>query len=696
MMKRYCLVLLSFFISLFTFAQIQDPVKWSYSSKKISDNEAELIITAKIEKGWHLYSQYIAEGGPVKTTFTFNPSPSYKLIGKTTEGKPHEMHDPNFDMDLKYFEDKAVFKQKIKVIDTKPFTIKGVLEFMVCDDHQCLPPEQPEFEIKVEGGSRIINESNPELNKAKPDTQKKGKVIQKWTSDNGNDSSSNTEIAKQENATEPKKTTNIETTEIKGRSFWSIFFEGFGWGLAALLTPCVFPMIPMNVSFFLKRSKDKKKGIQNALVYALFIIIIYVTLGFLISKIFGPDALNALSTDPYFNLFFFFLLIIFAASFLGAFEIVLPSSFINKVDSKSERGGLLGIFFMAFTLSLVSFSCTGPLIGTALVRAATTGQVSGPVTIMGGFATGLALPFGLFAFFPSLMNSMPKSGGWLNSVKVVLGFLEIALALKFLSNADLVVQAGYITREVFITIWIVVFALMGAYLMGWFRLSHDSPVQHLSVTRLFFAIFSFAFTIYLIPGLWGAPLKLISGFPPPDFYSESPNGFSKAMVTNNSTNCDPAADKESAHCPNDLPCFHDYDEALAYAKKVNKPLMIDFTGWACVNCRKMESQVWTDHEVDKRLRNDVVLVSLYVDDKRALPADQQTEKELGGKKFKIKTIGNKWSYMQALKYKTNSQPQYILLDKNEEMLNEPTSYDPDIQKYINWLDNGKEEYAKRK
>lgn len=675
-----------FFLFLFSSAkaQILTPVKWTYDAKKISDCEAELIITAKIDKGWHLYSQFIADGGPVKTTFTFTKDKkSYEAVGKVKEGKPHEMHDPNFDMDLKYFENSAIFKQKIKISSTKPFVVKGNLEFMVCDDHQCLPPEMLDFEIKVDGAKDNCFELSKETS---------GNVVPE-------NKSADTITQAQETKVDLKKvkaevvnaaiSDNAHST--KGRSIGLIFLLGFIAGLAALLTPCVFPMIPMTVSFFTKRSKTRAEGIKNAFTYGLAIIIIYVTLGLGVTLVFGVDALNSFSTNVYMNLFFFALLIVFAISFLGAFEIVLPSAFVNKMDAKSDRGGLIGIFFMAFTLSLVSFSCTGPLVGTVLFEAAANGGIVGPFWVMFGFSTALALPFGLFAAFPGWLNSLPKSGGWLNSVKVVLGFLELALAFKFLSNADLVSQAGLLTREIFLVLWIVIFGLMGAYLMGWFKLSHDSDLKHISVTRLFFAVFTFAFTIYLIPGLWGAPLKLISGFPPPDFYSESPNGFGKNTVTVASE-----SESKGGHCPNNLPCFHDYDEALVEAKKTGKPLMIDFTGWACVNCRKMEAQVWTDPEVDKRLRNDVILVSLYVDEKTELPESEWREEKIGDKIFKIKTVGNKWSYLQASRYKTNSQPQYILLDHNEQMLSAPTSYDPDVKKYIDWLDAGKVEFSKRK
>lgn len=632
-------------------AQMFTPVDWEFSSENDQSHTTVLSFKATIDKGWHLYSRKnYGDEGPIPTSFQFSSSANYITIDSVKEGKNIIKHfDKQWGFELEYYENEAVFTQTVKVKSDSAFSITGQLEFMVCNDSMCLPPETKEFSFRIE-------------------PQKK----------NGSQ-------------------TEINEEEGSGSSFLGIFLKGFLGGLAALLTPCVFPIIPLTVSFFTKQSKSRAKGISNALIYGAAIILIYVTLGMGVTIIFGSDALNALSTNIWFNLAFFALLVIFAISFLGAFEITLPSSFVNKVDSQSDRGGLVGIFFMAFTLSLVSFSCTGPIIGTLLVDAAVNGDVKGPFWGMFGFSAALALPFGLFAAFPGWLNSLPRSGGWLNSVKVVLGFLELALALKFASNADLVIQAGILTREVFLVLWIIIFGLMGIYLLGWIKFSHDSDLKFLSVTRLFFAILVLSFTLYLVPGLWGAPLKLISGFPPPDFYSESPNGFGPHVL--NTASSEEIAGGESGrkvHCPNNLPCFHDYDEALAYAKEAGKPLLIDFTGWACVNCRKMEAQVWSDPEVDKRLRNDVVLVSLYVDDKNALPEDQQEVKKLGSRDFKIKTIGNKWSYFQASKYQTNTQPQYILLDNNEQMLNKPASYNPDIRRYINWLEEGKKEFDRRK
>ncbi len=676
-------------------AQIYIPVKWDFKTKKLHDCEYELIFKAQIDDAWHLYGQKsYGDEGPIPTSFYFTPDDGYTLTGPTTESKLIKKFEPVWNFELQFFEHQAIFKQKIKLKTDKSIEIKGNLEFMVCNESQCLPPATISFSFNVQGTTACVgggSASSTDIAPCKCDSNSIYQALHLR-----NKKANATVDTSKSNVSSNNSTPKIEETETAtSRSWWTLFITGFLGGLAALLTPCVFPMIPMTVSFFTKSSKTRAKGISNAFIYALSIIIIYVLLGLGVTKAFGPDALNALSTNVWFNLAFFVLLVVFAISFLGAFEIMLPSGFINKIDAQSDRGGLIGIFFMAFTLSLVSFSCTGPIIGTLLVEAAVNGGLGGPFWGMFGFSTALALPFGLFAAFPGWLNTLPKSGGWLNSVKVVLGFLELALALKFASNADLVVQAGILTREIFIALWIVIFGLLGIYLMGWIKLAHDSPIQHLSVTRLFFAILTFSFTLYLIPGLWGAPLKLISGFPPPDFYSESPQGVgSKSAFIPTKNESETGHSKE--HCPNELPCFHDYAQALAYARKVNKPLMIDFTGWACVNCRKMESQVWTNPEVDKRLRNEVVLVSLYVDDKTELPENEKTIKKLGERDFTINTIGNKWSYMQGSIYKTNAQPQYVLIDTNEQMLTKETAhYNPDIQKYMRWLDEGINEFKKR-
>jgi thiol:disulfide interchange protein DsbD len=630
--------------------QLLDPSKWEVSVNKISDSEAEVIITTTLDKGWHIYSQKLpSEDGPFPTKVTFENLKNIELIGDVNEvGNMKSEYDPNFMLTLNFYADKVSFVQKVKILG-KPSTLTALVDFMLCDDEKCLPPDTYETEIDI-------------------------------------DNSSQTSVA--------SATTTFDSNKMK---WYELFIFCFLGGLLVLFTPCVFPMIPMTVSFFTKQSKTKSEGIRNGIWYSLSIVIIYVILGTVVTAIFGYDALNALSTNVWFNIFFFVLLLIFGVSFLGAFEIVLPSSWINKVDKASEKGGMIGIFFMAFTLALVSFSCTGPVVGPLLVQAASIGG-SGPIIGMFGFSLALALPFGLFAAFPGWLNTLPKSGGWLVTVKVFLGFIELAFAFKFLSNADLVVQAGLLKRELFIAIWIGVFGALSMYLFGLFRLPHDSASDKLSVGRSMLATLTLIFTIYLIPGMWGAPLKLISGFPPPSFYSESPSGFGNNTQIISSDNAH-SGTPEGAHpetCPHGLNCFHDYEQGLAYAKKIGKPVMIDFTGWACVNCRKMEEQVWSDNRVLKRLRENVVLISLYVDEKTELPKDQQIEVEMGGKKKKLKTVGNKWSYLQASKYGTNSQPYYIILNHKENSLIEPAAYDPDIDKFIDWLDRGTAEFEKQK
>jgi thiol:disulfide interchange protein len=626
-----------------------DPVKWAFSVKDLADGELELAFNAAIDKGWHLYSMHLPEDGMmVPTSFKFNVK-GFELMGGATEPQPITEYDPMAGMELSYFKDAVTFRQKVRLTEGIS-TISGTLEFMVCDEERCLPPELVDFAFDVSGRDAVA----------------------------GTDA------------------INRVSTGGGDRSWIAIFIAGFLGGLLALLTPCVFPMLPLTVSFFTKQSKTKAKGISNAIIYGLSIIVIYVSLGFLVTITFGADAMNALSTNVWFNLFFFALLVVFAISFLGAFEITLPTSWVNRADQASDKGGLLGIFFMAFTLSLVSFSCTGPIIGTLLVEAAVNGGVMGPIMGMTGFSLALALPFGLFAAFPGWLNSMPKSGGWLNSVKVSLGLLELALAFKFLSNADLVVQAGLLQRELFLAIWIAIFGTLALYLFGFIHFPHDSKTERIGVTRYLFGLLSLVFTIYLIPGMWGAPLKIISGFPPPMFYSESPTGLggSSSAPSTNVVDSDGKVVGDPDHCPHGLPCFHDYEEGMAYARESGKPVLLDFTGWACVNCRKMEEQVWSDPRVLKLLREDYVLISLYVDEKTALPEAEQIEVKIGEKTKKLKTIGNRWSYFQASRYGTNSQPYYVILDHSEKQLGEPAAYDPDIQKYIRWLEGGLKDFGK--
>ena len=548
-MKKILILVLTIF-SLNINAQIFTPVSWEFSHKILSENEFELIFTANIDEGWYIYSQSLADDGPVPTDFTFQETNNYKLIGDVIEEKANEEYDPNFDMMLKFFKDKTTFKQRVSLEDmSQSVTIKGEIYYMTCDDKQCLPPELVEFSF--------------DFNVDK-DLKSKNSII--------------------------KKSKSSDSAES---NFWILFFVAFLSGFAALLTPCVFPMIPMTVSFFTKKSKTKSEGILNAVIYGVSIMIIYVALGVGVSSIFGADALNNMATNVYFNIGFFLLLIIFGASFLGAFELQLPSSWTNKSVAAESKGGLIGIFFMAFTLALVSFSCTGPIVGTLLVEAATGGYM-GPIIGMLGFSLAIALPFGLFAAFPGWLNSLPQSGGWLNSVKVTLGFLELALAFKFLSNADLVMQTHLLERELFISIWIVIFALLTMYLLGFLKFAHDSDLKYISVSRLSVAILTGTLTIYMIPGLWGAPLKIINAFPPPMHYSESPHGIGGVNSIDHQN-----SDNHQHLGPQNIMVFHDYEAGVEYAKKVNKPIMLDFTGWACVNCRKMEEQVWSDDEVKK-------------------------------------------------------------------------------------------------
>ncbi len=684
--------------------QIFDPVKWSFSTEPGGDSEIVLVFTAKIEEGWHLYSQDIPEGGPIATSFSFNASNKYELVGKVTEPEAIEEEDPNFMMVLKYFEHEVKFKQKVKVKSDKKFTLDGELEFMVCDDQRCLPPDYYEFKFDIEPPKKkkdgekgsvepVSNQENDSNPTAKAGTVEPEKLPEEVIKEEAVAVAPHKKEVIKQAEEETVVEVPVHESETSNLSFWMIFIKGFIGGLFALLTPCVFPMIPMTVSFFTKRSKDRAKGITNAFVYGFFIIAIYTGLGLAITLTLGADALNDMASSAFFNLLFFFILVIFGLSFLGAFEITLPSSWINKADTASDKGGLLGIFFMAFTLSLVSFSCTGPIVGTLLVDAALGGNVAGPAVGMFGFSLALALPFGLFAAFPGWMNSLPKSGGWLNSVKVTLGILELALALKFLSNVDLAYHWGIITREVFIALWIVIFGTLGFYLLGKIRFSHDSKTEFISIPRYLMAVVTFAFVVYLIPGLWGAPLKLISGFPPPSFYTEGWNFSSAGNEGGNQGDIGYIEGVDREHCPHGLTCFHDYELALEYARKVNKPLMVDFTGWSCVNCRKMEDNVWIDPRVWERLENKYVLVSLYVDDKTPLPKDQHWVSEVTGKR--INTLGRKWSEFQTRVYKTNSQPYYVLLDHEEKPLASTRAYDPDIEEYINWLDSGVKEFAKR-
>lgn len=639
----------------------KQPVSWSYKVVDAGNGESDIVISAKIDKDWHLYSQYIKAGGPLPTELKFTPSPSYQLVGKTKEGpKPKEEYEAVFEMSIKFWVDKANFTQRIKVLSEKDFNLQVKIYYMVCNNGSCVALDNA-LSIPVKGVVGGTNLNIP-ADTVVQDTLKKADTLAAAPLGGPIDTAFNTQFLKGENV----------VGSIEGMSLWWIFIMGFLGGLIALLTPCVWPMIPLTVSFFLKRSDNKAKGKRDAITYGLSIIAIYVLLGLGITLIFGADALNALSTNPWFNVFFFVLLAVFAASFFGAFEMQLPAKWVNAMDRRAEKtGGLLSIFFMAFTLALVSFSCTGPIIGTLLVEAVSVGAVA-PLIGMLGFAIALAIPFTVFAIFPSWLSNMPKSGGWLNSVKVVLGFLELAFALKFLSIADLASHWGILPRETFLSLWIIIFALLGIYLLGKLKLPHDSDMKHVGVGRLFLAMISLAFALYMIPGLWGAPLRAISAFSPP--------------ITTQDFNLS----DNQIHAP-----FDDFEIAAEYARKSGKPLMVDFTGWGCVNCRKMEVAVWTDPSVGKLLKEDYVLVSLYVDDKKELPKELQYLTTFAGQKKEITTVGSKWSDFQARFFKNNSQPYYVLLDNQGRLLQKPRAYDEDIEAYKKWLIDGLDEYRKR-
>lgn len=679
-MKKILLSLV-LFVSFFGNAQILDPVKWKTKVVQKSDTEFELVMDATIDDEWHMYSQFTPDGGALPSVFEYkNAKGNYTLVGKTKESPYKKVFNDIFEVDEYYFAKTAQFKQVIKVTNPKLKEVKVYVEYQACKE-QCIQQDKT-FTFKL-----------PEIKATeKVEEVIKEEVVPTEMVVNDIDSTSlNTEKVTENKATTEANKTEVsnEPVEEEKKGLWTIFFLAFFGGFAALLTPCVFPMIPMTVSFFTKQSKTKAEGKRNAILYGISIILIYVILGSLVTAIFGADALNALSTNVWFNIIFFLLLVFFATSFLGAFEIVLPNSWANTVDKQADRGGFVGILFMALALAIVSFSCTGPIVGTLLVEAASKGGLA-PIVGMVGFSLALALPFMLFAMFPGWMNSLPKSGGWLNTVKVSLGFLELALAFKFLSNADLVVQGHWLEREVFLIIWIVIFGSWAVYLFGKIMLPHDSPITHLSVGRLYMAILVSMFTLYLIPGLWGAPLKLISGFPPPMTYSESPTGVGYKNEGNVGTLL---ALPEHAHKgPHGIIAFHDYDKGLAYAKEMNKPVLLDFTGYACVNCRKMEDFVWSKPEILPMLKDDFVLISLYVDSKEELPKAEQYVSPETGKE--IVTVGNKWSDFQITRYKNNAQPYYIILDDNGKDLTKQIGYTPDVEEYKAWLEDGLSKFKK--
>lgn len=651
-------------------AQIEDPVDWDFGLYPSEQQGLhDLVIHAEVDTCWHIYSQdNNPDDGPVPTEFGFEWPTGLIPQGSVQECTPIEEYDPNFMLDLKFFEEHVYWRQTVDLSEVeKDAVIQGYVYFMVCDERMCLPPEEVPIEVKI---SDIRSEDNRPEYCAPP---------QEWCDHGESAHAGDAHLGEQgglfsDKDSSDKGTDSSEKKETSEDSLLWTFLLGFGLGLAALLTPCVFPMIPMTVSFFTKQSKTRTEGIRNALTYGFFIIFIYTALGLALTAFFGVDILNVISTDPIFNVFLFLLLLVFGASFLGAFEIQLPSSWANKADAASNRGGIIGIFFMAATLAIVSFSCTGPLVGSALAGAA-TGSFAAPTAVMLGFSSALALPFGLFSAFPGWLNSLPQSGGWLNSVKVVLGLLEIGFAFKFLSNADLVLQLGLLQRELFIAIWIAVSLTIAFYLFGWFTLPHDSKVERIGVFRFSLGMVFMMLGIYLLPGMWGAPVNLISGFPPPIFYSEWNQGSQ--------------GDGHGGHVE---ARFDDYDKGLAAAKEEGKPMLLDFTGWACVNCRKMEEQVWSNPKVAEILTQDVVLVSLYVDDRKSLPESEHRVEEYGGKDFRIKTIGNKWSYLQASRFDRNAQPFYVMIDHDGQNIGGNAGYDPDADVFIDFLQDGLAEF----
>lgn len=666
-MKKILFSLIVSFLAFAAYAQIQEPVKFKTELKNVSATEVEIVFTASIEQGWHVYSTDLGDGGPISATFNTDKLAGAQLDGKLRPvGKEIASFDKLFEMDVRYFEHTAQFVQKLKLTGGD-YQVTGYLEYGACNDENCLPPTQVEFSFsgKAEGASASVQVETPA---EQADTAAAPTVI------GGADGPTSVVVSDNDLWSPVINELNAlgETTSQEDMSWLYIFITGFVGGLLALFTPCVWPIIPMTVSFFLKRSKDKKKGIRDAWTYGASIVVIYVTLGLAITAIFGANALNALSTNAIFNIFFCLMLVVFAASFFGAFEITLPSKWSNAVDSKAEATtGLLSIFLMAFTLSLVSFSCTGPIIGFLLVQVSTTGNVIAPAVGMLGFAIALALPFTLFALFPSWLKSMPKSGGWMNVIKVTLGFLELAFALKFLSVADLAYGWRILDRETFLALWIVLFALLSFYLLGKIKFPHDDDDTKVSVPRFFLALASLAFAVYMVPGLWGAPLKAVSAFAPP-MQTQDFNLYNNEVHAK----------------------FDDYDAGMKYAREHGKPVMLDFTGYGCVNCRKMELAVWTDMKVADLINNDYVLITLYVDNKTRLPEPVKVMEN--GTERTLRTVGDKWSYLQRVKFGANAQPFYVLIDNEGKPLNKSYSYDEDIDKYVDFLQAGLNNYNKKK
>lgn len=675
-MKKIFLMTLFSMMALCMTAQMANPVKVQSQLKEVSATEAELVFNASIESGWHMYSTEVVEFGPTPTSLNVESISGATLKGTLKpKNTPVKKYEEMFGSDVYYFEHTATFVQKLTLEGGK-YHVEGFLEYGACNDQSCTPPTKVDF--SYDGEAKKVE---AEVKEEKTETEKglvEEVILEAPTEEQKSASSDtlgaaiiNTPSASELWAPVIDQLKAFEESTTTNNSLWQIFLLGLLGGLVALVTPCVWPIIPMTVSFFLKRSGDKKKGIRDAIIYGISIVVIYLALGLIVTAIFGASALNALSTNAIFNIFFFLMLVVFAASFFGAFELQLPSSWSNAVDSKAEKtGGLLGIFLMAFTLTLVSFSCTGPIIGFLLVEVSTSGDLLAPAIGMLGFAIALALPFTIFAIFPSWLKSMPKSGGWMNTVKVVLGFIELAFALKFLSVADLAYGWHILDRETFLALWIGLSLTLSFYLLGWIKFPHDDPDEkNIGVTRFFLSLISLAFAIYMIPGLWGAPLKAVSAFAPPmstqDFNLQSTEVKAKT---------------------------NDYDLGMEIARATNKPVLIDFTGYGCVNCRKMEATVWTDPQVASIMTNDYVLIQLFVDDKTPLPAPIVVK--INGQERKLRTVGDKWSYLQSSKFGANAQPFYVLLDHQGNPLSQSYAFDDDVDHYLHFLKHGLEQYRK--
>ena len=655
-------------LSVSSLAQIVDPVKWETTSKNIGDGMAEITFDATIDMHWHLYSQYFGEGGPVRTTFYFDESDKFELIDSLTESpEPEEVFDDVFKINVKYFSDKAQFVQKIKVLSEETFVITGSIEYQVCQDDKCVY-FNPDFKVKVSGVQQTESGTQEALS---PQVDLESSKVESETAD------------------KPAE---------DNKSMFGFFLLAFVLGLAAILTPCVFPMIPMTVSFFMQGQTSKLNSIIKALIFGISIVVLYTSVGLIVSLTSaGADFTTGLSSHWIPNIIFFALFIAFAASFFGMFEIVLPSGLANKADQQVDKGGFLASFFMAFTLVIVSFSCTGPIVGALLVKAA-AGDVLEPLIGMFAFGLAFALPFTLLAIFPRMLKSMPKSGGWMNSVKVVLGFVILAFSLKFVSNIDQSYHLGIMSRDVFLAIWIVLFVLLGAYLLGKIKFSHDSDTPFVSVPRLILAIASFTFAMYLLPGLFGADLNAVSALIPPKTAQQfdlTKNQINVAGQGDNvpSTLCEQPKYADILHLPHGLDGYFDYEQGMACAKKLNKPVLLDFKGHACANCKEMENKVWSDPEVLKRLREDYVIIALYVDDRTKLPEDEWVTSSYDGKLKK--TIGKKYADFQISRYNINSQPYYVLVDTEGENLVEPMGYDLNIDNFVEFLDNGKQAFSNK-